>query len=154
MKIVVAMGLLASVAATGVASARAETKPSPVFACAVGAKRVSVAKAGDRFVYHFGTFGKDEMSIVGDPAAGNIFQMSQRYAGPENQLRFTSGEFSYIVFSAEGNPSVGARSIAGLVVMRGSKIVSDNLCSRFAELNTFDNGFSSLPEDTADFSAM
>ena len=154
MKIAVVMGLLASLVATVAVSARAETKPSPVFACSVGGKRVSVTKSGDRFVYHFGTAGKDEMSIVGDPAAGDIFQMSQRFAGPENQLRFKNGDFSYIVFSAEGNPSVGARSIAGLVVMRGTKIISDTLCSLFTEVNTFDNGFSSLPEDTADFSAM
>jgi hypothetical protein len=154
MKFGVAWSLLALLVGSGAVDARAATKPSAVFACSIGAKRVSVTKSGGHFVYRFGSAGKVEMSIVGDPAAGNIFRMWQRFAGPENQLRFTNGEFSYIVFSADGNSNVGAQSIAGLVVMRGTKTVSNSLCSRFAELDTSDKDFSALPEDTADFSGM
>ena len=59
--------------------ARADDVPTTLFKCAIGKKTVSVTRTGDQITYHYGTGGKDEMSIVGTP--GNIFQMSQRYAG-------------------------------------------------------------------------
>jgi hypothetical protein len=154
MKFIVATGLSALFAAAMIVATGAETRRSPVFWCSIGEKRVSVSKSGDRFVYHFGTAAKDEMSIVGIPAAGNIFQMAQRFDGEEHQLRFRNGEFSYIVYSTSGNPIVGGRAIAGLVVKRGTDVVSDFACSRFTELNDLDHDYSSLPEDTAAFSAM
>ncbi len=104
MKFVATFGLPLLLVASTVAAECAESEPSRVFSYSVGEKRVSVSKSGDRFVYHFGAAGKDKMSIVGVPATGNIFQKSQRFTGPEYQLRFTNGEFSYIVYSAEGNP--------------------------------------------------
>ncbi len=154
MRFVVSAVLPLLLVVASVVGARAESKSSRVFDCSLGGKRVSVTKSGDRFTYHFGTAAKDDMSITGDHSAANIFQMEQRFTGPESQLRFTNGEFSYIVYSAEANANVGARSTAGLVVMRGTKVISHKLCSRFTEMHTFDNGFLSLPEDTETYSAM
>jgi hypothetical protein len=89
MKFVVAIGFSAWLVAISVVGAQAKAKPSGVFACSIGGKLVSVTKSGDRFVYHFGVAGKDELAIVGDPSVGNILQMSQRFTGPENQLSIT-----------------------------------------------------------------
>ena len=134
-------------------AAHAQERPRPVFSCANGDKRVSVTEAGGRYLYRFQRGGKEELSILGDPAAGNIFWMMQRYAGEEYQLRFTRGEFSYIVFSSEGNASVGASATSGLVVMRGAKRISDLSCARFANFDMPANA-ADLPQDTDAFSAM
>jgi len=138
----------------GGGAAQADSKSALLFSCSIGAKHVDVTKLGDRFTYRFGTAGASEMSIMGEPGAGNIFQMRQRFTGPESQVRFTKGEFSYIVFAAEGNPSVGARSIAGVTVMRGLKSISSLTCDRFTEFNGFDEAFSAVPEDTEAYSGM
>jgi hypothetical protein len=146
--------LTISFAVSTTIAARAETNPARVFACSIGAKRVSVTATQDGLVYHFGTATKDEMTVVGTPAAGNVFQMAQRYTGPEFQLRFKNGEYSYIVYSAEGNANVGASSVSGLVVMRGTKTASDRSCSRFTEFAMPANGTFAFPEDTEGYSAM
>jgi hypothetical protein len=86
MKFVATFGLPLLLLASTVAAECAESEPSRVFSYSVGEKRVSVSKSGDRFFYHFGAARKDEMSIVGVPATGNIFQESQRFTGPECQL--------------------------------------------------------------------
>jgi len=74
MKFVATFGLPLLLLASTVAAECAESEPSRVFSYSVGEKRVSVSKSGDRFFYHFGAARKDEMSIVGVPATGNIFQ--------------------------------------------------------------------------------
>jgi hypothetical protein len=131
----------------------AQDVPATVFTCAIGKKTVSVTHADGQIAYHYGTGGKDEMSIVGTSASGNIFQMSQRFAGWEHQLRFTNGEYSYIVYDSEGNGRVGAAASSGLVIMQGTKRISDRSCARFAE---FAISLDSLgvPEDTDAYSAM
>lgn len=108
---------------------------------------------GGRLTYHYGMANKDELTIVGIPASGNIFQMSQRFAGMEYQLRFRNGEFNYIVYSSEGNGRVGAAASSGLVVMRGTKVISDRSCSRYADLTMPDDALA-VPEDTDLYSAM
>jgi hypothetical protein len=59
-----------------------------------------------------------------------------------------------IVYSAEGNPKVGASSMSGLVVMRGSKAVSNRPCSRFTAFDMPGRDFFALPEDTDAYSAL
>jgi hypothetical protein len=133
--------------------ARAEEAPTKVFTCAIGKKTVSVTSADGRLIYHYGTANKDEMSIVGIRTSGNIFQMKQRFAGMEYQLRFRNGEFNYIVYSNEGNGRVGAAATSGLVIMRGAKRMSDRSCSQFAELVMPADALA-IPEDTDTYSAM
>ena len=145
---------LAALTTLGPAPAvRAEGAPATIFTCAIGKKTVSVTHADDQVTYRYGAAGKDEMTIVGTPAAGNIFQMSQRFAGMEYQLRFTSGDYSYIVYDSEGNGRVGAAPTAGLVIMQGAKTISDRPCARFAEFTTSIDSLG-LPEDTDVYSAM
>ena len=148
----IAVGLSLCLLSSG--AARAETRPTLLFSCAIGAKTVSVTKTGTRFVYRFGTDSHSDMTIVGDPVAGNIFRLRQMYAGPETQVRFTNGEFSYIVLAAEGNANVGARSIAGVTVIRGLKNIAFTTCARFTEFVGFDEAFSAVPEDTESYSGM
>jgi hypothetical protein len=134
-------------------TAPAEGAPTKVFTCAIGKKTVSVTSAGGRLIYHFGTANKDELSIVGIPTSGNVFQMTQRFAGMEYQLRFRNGEFNYIVYSSEGNGRVGATATSGLVIMRGTKTISDRSCSQFEELVMPADALA-IPEDTDTYSAM
>ena len=134
------------------ATAHAESAPKVLFTCAIGAKTVSVTAAGKDLIYHYGTAKKDEMTIVGSAAAKNIFQMAQRYAGMEYQLRFTNGDVSYLVYSAEGNPQVGAAAISGLMVMRGTKTIADKSCAQWSELTLPDDP--AIPQDSVAYSAM
>ncbi len=127
--------------------------PAELFACTIGLKKVSVAMADGRLAYHYGTAGKDEMSIVGIPASGNVFQMTQRFAGMEYQLRFTNGDYSYIVYASEGSGRVGAPALSGLIVMRGTKQISDKPCARLTELAMPGDSLG-IPEDSAPYSAM
>ena len=133
-------------------TAWAESAAKILFTCAIGAKTVSVTAAGKSLTYHYGTAQKDEITIVGSVAAKNVFEMSQRYAGMEYQLRFTNAGVSYIVYSAEGNPQMGATAISGLMVLRGTKTVADKSCARWSEVTLPDD--LTLPQDTAAYSAM
>ncbi len=108
---------------------------------------------GDQIVYHFGTASKDEITIVGSAASGNVFEMAQRYAGWEYQLRFTKDNFSYIVYSSEANERVGASATSGLVVMKGTKRILDKNCSPQAYV-TLPPERLKVPQDSETYSAM
>lgn len=153
MKRIVLLGLAGLVPFGPGLAARTAASSGTIFTCRIGHRTAFVTMTSGRLVYHFRTAGKEEMTITGIPAAGNIFQMSQRYAGMEYQLRFTNGPYSYIVYSSEGNGNVGAAATSGLVVMRGSERISDRSCSRFANLTMPDDTFE-IPEDTDIYSAM
>jgi hypothetical protein len=145
--------LVALMVLGSVSQPHAQDTSAPVFTCALGKKTVAVTQAGGQLTYHYGVNGKDEMAIVGVPSAGNVFQMSQRFAGMEYQLRFTNGDYSYIVYESEGSSRVGAASTSGLVIMQGTKRISDRSCSRFAEFAAPVDSFG-IPEDTGVYSAL
>ena len=133
--------------------AQSPARAQRVFACSLGKKSVSVTAVGAELTYKFGAPGKTEISIVGSIARGNVFHRENRYAGMEHQLRFVSGEYSYIVYNMEGNARAGASALSGLAVMEGAKVVADMQCTRYAE---FGVGFDvqSLPQDGEEHSAM
>jgi|GEM_PF-3546622 len=146
-------GLSFSLVVIGVASLTQPTRAASVFACSVGKKAVSVTQEGGRFTYVFGAAGKADISIVGSAAQKNLFYREDRFAGMEHQLRFTNGEYSYIVYNMEGNGQMGAAAISGLTVMKGMTVIADMPCKRYAEFGVgFD--YTSLPADTAAYSAM
>jgi hypothetical protein len=153
MKAMIVLGLVALMALGPASTVHAEGISTTVFTCSIGKKMVSVTRADGRLTYHYGTGNKDEMSIVGIPSSGNVFQMTQRFAGMEYQLRFRNGEYSYIVYDSEGNGRVGAAATSGLVIMQGTKQISDRSCSRFAEFAVSLDSLG-IPEDTDAFSAM
>jgi hypothetical protein len=153
MKAMIVPGLVALMALGPASTVHAEDISTTVFTCSIGKKTVSVTRADGRLIYHYGTGNKDEMSIIGIPSSGNVFQMAQRFAGMEYQLRFRNGEYSYIVYDSEGNSRVGAAATSGLVIMQGTKHVSDRSCSRFAEFAVALDSLG-IPEDTDAYSAM
>lgn len=101
MKRLTHLGLLVQALLSVSPAAHAENAPKVLFTCAIGAKTVSVTATGKNLIYRYGTAKKDEMTIVGSLAAKNVFQMAQRYASMEYQLRFTNAGVSYIVYSME-----------------------------------------------------
>jgi hypothetical protein len=153
MKAMIVPGLVALIALGPASTVHAEGSSTTVFTCSIGKKTVSVTRADSRLTYHYGTKNKDEMSIVGIPASGNVFQMAQRYAGMEYQLRFRNGDYSYIVYDNEGNNRVGAAATSGLVIMKGTKQISYRSCARFTEF-TVPLDSLGIPEDTDAYSAM
>jgi hypothetical protein len=153
MKAVIVPGLVALIALGPASTVHAEGGSTTVFTCSIGKKTVSVTRADSRLTYHYGTKDNDEMSIVGIPASGNVFQMAQRYAGMEYQLRFRNGDYSYIVYDNEGNNRVGAAATSGLVIMKGTKQISYRSCARFTEF-TVPLDSLGIPEDTDAYSAM
>ncbi|MBU6475047.1 MAG: hypothetical protein KGL10_07285 [Alphaproteobacteria bacterium] len=153
MKEIIMPGLVAIAVLCPVSAARAGDAATTLFTCSLGKKTVSVTSADGRLTYHYGTGKKDELSIVGVPAAGNIFEMDQRFAGIEDQLRFKKGDYSYIIYSIGANDFVGAAADSGLVVMRGTKVIFDRSCAQYTELDLPDDSFD-IPEDTEAYSAM
>src|SRR6185312_8371444 len=120
--------LVALIALGPASTVHAEGNSTTIFTCSIGKKTVSVTHAGGRLTYHYGTAINDEMSIVGIPASGNVFQMTQRFAGMEYQIRFKNGEYSYIIYDSEGRGRTGAAASSGLVIMQGTKRISDRSC--------------------------
>ena len=153
MKAMIVPGLVSLIALGPTSTVHAEGSSTTIFTCSIGKKTVSVTRADGRLTYHYGIGIKDEMSIVSIPTSGNVLQMTQRFAGMEYQLRFRNGEYSYIVYDSEGNSRVGAAASSGLVIMRGTKQISERSCARFTEFAVpLDSlGF---PEDTDAYSAM
>jgi hypothetical protein len=147
---IIVLGLAALIPLSPV---HAEAPAQKLFRCAIGKKSVSVTMEGDKVLYHFGTPAKDEITIVGSAASGNVFEMAQRYAGWEYQLRFTKDNFSYIVYSTEANEQAGAAAISGLMVMQGTKKILDKSCSPQAYV-TLPPDSLKVPQDSETYSAM
>ncbi|WP_026792258.1 hypothetical protein [Pleomorphomonas oryzae] len=153
MKTMILPTLGALIALALASPAHAEGKSKTIFSCAIGKRTASVTLADGQLTYHFGTRAHDELTIVGTPASGNVFQMAQRYAGMEYQLRFKSDDYSYILYAAEGNPQVGAAANSGLVILQGTDRIADRSCAKFTEFAVPLDGLG-IPEDTEDYSAM
>ena len=132
--------------------------PVTIFDCHLPAgKWVTVTQDGDRFTYRHGTAHGTDLTITGDAHSGNVFYWSGRYTNIEQQLRFTQGDYSYIVFSLGANPNLGADGDSGIEVFKGTRIISDtkgniDTCSPWADLKIWmDND---LPEDDDSWAAM
>lgn len=146
-------GLVVLIALGPASTVQAEGNSATLFTCSIGKKTVSVTNADGRLTYHYGTGSNDEMSIVGIPASGNVFQMAQRFAGMEYQLRFRNGDYSYIVYNSEGSGRVGASASSGLMIMQGTKQISDRPYARYTEFAVSLDSLG-IPEDTDAYSAM
>jgi hypothetical protein len=154
MRFVIVLGLVALLPLGSCFAATPERSPTKVFACSIGDKKVSVVTVNDRLIYRYGTASKDELSIVGIPVSGNIHWLQDRFAGVESQLRFTNGEYSYIIYSTDGNANAGAAATSGLIVARGTKVISERLCSPYAELVMPDFNAIGIPMDSEMYQAM
>ncbi|HQT67207.1 MAG TPA: hypothetical protein PLC74_06365, partial [Acetobacteraceae bacterium] len=140
------------------AMSSANAKQVTIFECHLpGGKLVTVTQDGGTFTYRHGTAHGTDMTITGDAHSGNLFYWSGRYTNLEQQLRFTSGAYSYIVFSLAANANLGSGADSGIEVLKNQKIISDttgdkDTCSPWSDLNIVNE--SDLPEDDASWSAM
>jgi opacity protein-like surface antigen len=145
--IVGAILILSALAAAQAASAEAA---ETVFACSFGARQVEVVRDGGRLTYRFGRPGRPELELAGDAASGTLFYHRTLYARGEDQtLRFTSGDFSYVIFSGWSAPNrylEGARNDSGLLVLRGARVIRRMNCREGGDF--LENPlFFTLPQD-------
>jgi hypothetical protein len=146
--------LLAAFIAAGpagnAASAQSAGRPLSVFSCSLGAKRVSVTAVGNQLIYSFGAVGRPEIQIVGSAANGNLFWQSDlfsRYAAYD-QIRFTSGQFSYVVYDLIPTADGSGPAAAGLLVWRGRTKVAEFSCRERATVNARLVERMRLPDDS------
>lgn len=142
----------------GSISSAEAANPVTIFDCHLpGGKIVTVTESSDNtFTYRHGTKHSTDMMISGTPTSGNLFYWFGRYAGLEFQLRFTKGDYSYIVYSLGPNPNVGASGSSGVEVFKGTKDISDptgrnDTCTPFADL---DGMTDDLPVDNDSWDAI
>lgn len=146
-------GVAAAVCIWAPVSAQPLKRRQPVFACSLGRKSVSVTRLGEKLTYTFGTSNHTEISITGSALQGNLYHWSGLYAGPEQQLRFVNGQYSYIVYNMAGNSNTDTMAISGLSVIKGDNLILDVSCKHYA---SFGGGIDvmRLPEDADRYSAM
>jgi hypothetical protein len=150
----IAIVLLTAVALTSPAAARRVEPVKTVFSCTVrGGAVVSITARGDSLTYRYGTPRRAELTITASPHSGNIRRLQQRYVGPEEQIRFIKGEYSYIVYSMGADPKL-ANSVSGLVVMRGTRRIADRPCTRYSEFKAGFDLLERLPQDSESWTAM
>ncbi len=142
--------VLAVLVATPPASARTET----IFSCNLGAKRAVVTIDSRGFVYRYGTARKTDLTIVEKAGSANVHAYWGRYVSPLRQLRFTAGEYSYLLYTMAANERMDTRGTAGLMVLRGSKVISDRQCKPWVEFTGGYERIDALPQDDDDWSAM
>ena len=121
-------------------------KPKPVFNCSFGTKQVKVTAAGGNLLYEFGTPGRPDIVVVGNPKAGNVSHHIEHYAkGGTEQLRFRNGPYSYVPFNSFTAGTDGGE-FSGLVVYKGLTKLSSLKCKSGGQFgNTFDLDY--LPDD-------
>lgn len=146
--------LLTAVALASPAAAQQSGRAETVFSCTLhGGNTVTITARGDRLTYRYGTARRAELTLSGTPETGNLLLLQQRYAGPQRQIRFINGEYSYIVHYIGADPRL-ANSISGLVVMRGTRRISDRLCTHYREFEAGWDIIHRLPEDSESWSVM
>ena len=157
MKKTIGLMCLAAMALAAPATAPAQRGPQAetLFRCALGnGKTVNVTARGDQVTYRYGTTRRAELTLTANPRSGNAHFMYQRYASIESQLRFTNGQYSYVVYSMGPSQVAQSNGVSGLVVFRGTRRIADHSCRRFTE---FSGGFELMPrfpEDSETYSAM
>lgn len=108
-----------------------------VFSCRLPrGKIVTVTQDGGQFLYRYGTAGRPELTIEGTTANGRIFKQAAVHGGSYDiQLRFVSGEYSYIVHSFPRSDIVDNVPTSGLIVFRGGRKIMDRNCSPWAAIS-------------------
>lgn len=132
-----------------------------LFSCPIGKKMVSVC-ASQHFTpssvqwllqYRFGPQGAPELVLPDLPAPPHTFVKAGtlRFSGGGGAyLRFTKGQYSYVVYTATGR---GWGEKAGAAVEKGGKVTASLKCTSAvtSELGPDLYGKAGLPEDTQGF---
>lgn len=139
----------------GAAMAQSGNGPETVFQCQLrNGKTVRVTTQAGNMFYTYGRGRRTELSLRGSPRSGNVHYMQQRYASIQSQLRFTNGDYHYIVHSMGANARSGSSGISGLVVMRGNRRIADHSCRRMTEFQAGFDALNALPNDSETYSIM
>lgn len=109
---------------------------------------------GDSFTYRYGSRDETELTIAGHGVSGNVHAYWGRYVSPLRQLRFTAGEYSYILYTMAANPRMDTSGSSGLIVMKGKTVLSDRQCKPWVEFTAGLDAIDALPQDGEDWSAM
>ena len=147
-KLMVAVAVAAGLLLPGQVAAQQAGRAETLFACTLrGGKTVRVTQRGDRITYRFGTAARPELTIVGSPAARNLFAATALHGGATyyTQLRFVRGTYSYVVYAMEGGRVTNTVGSSGLIVYRNGRRINERRCTRMTDLS-FD-AISEVPED-------
>jgi hypothetical protein len=139
-------------AAQSEVAVQAAAEGDTIFSCRLPrGKIVTVTRDGEQFLYRYGTAGRTELTIEGTEANGRIFKQASVHGGTYDiQLRFVSGEYSYIVHSFPRSDIVDNVPRSGLMVFRGGKKIMDRNCAPWAEISFGDFGYLfALPDSPA-----
>ena len=148
-KLMVAVAVAVGISLPGQLGAQQRGRTETLFACTLsGGKTVRVTRQGDRLTYRYGTNSRSELTILGSPAARNLFAATALHGGPSyyTQLRFVRGPYSYIVYAMEGGRITDSAGSSGLIVFRNSRRIVERECARMTELSFASIG--DLPEDS------
>ena len=128
---IIALAALA-LAAAGPAAARPNGNPDFSFTCELGSKQLRITTEQGRLVYRYGSERGTELTIVEQPAKRNVLYRYELYPRSNlQQLRFRNAGHDYVLysyFSAADYSGRGFADEAGLIVMRGGKILWRKKC--------------------------
>ena len=127
----------------------AESSGNPDFhlVCRVGSKAVRITTESDRLVYRFGGSRRVELEIMEDQKAPNLFYRYDLLGvkGGGQQLRFTSGRYSYGISSWFIAGPSGEEGLA-FFLLKDGKLVKWRAC-KGDDWFTEDNQLKRLPRD-------
>ena len=129
---IVVAAAAAALIAPGPATARPNGNPDFNFTCALGSKQLRITTERGRLVYRYGLARTTELTIVEQPAKRNVLYRYELYPRSNlQQLRFRNAGHDYVLysyFSAADYSGRGFADEAGLIVMRGGKILWRKKC--------------------------
>jgi hypothetical protein len=114
-----------------------------VFECRIGKKKVSACAGGvgssSKFVqYRYGAERKTELKLPKNSHVRNSFVNFSRAiysGGGETQIRFSRGEYSYIIYDRvqRSNFSIGKgndpKFDSGIIIVKGKTVLSNRQCN-------------------------
>lgn len=154
MKAIIMGGIAAVALAVPAASTAQRASAETLFQCTLkNGKTVSVTAQGDNYTYRYGTPRRAELTLRASPQSRTALHLQQRYYAIATQIRFTRGEYSYIVHEIPSSTIADAQGISGLMVLRGNRPIADHTCRRLTEFRNWTT-ISRLPEDEERWSAM
>jgi hypothetical protein len=154
MRIIILAGLAAFALAIPGAAAAQQGRAKPLFQCTLAnGKTLAVTARGDEFTYRYGSPRRAELILTATPRSGTARHLQQRYYAIATQIRFSSGEYSYIVHEIPSSTIADARGTSGLMVLRGNRVIADHKCRRLTEFRDWES-VRRLPEDEERWSAM
>lgn len=120
-----------------------------IFDCPIGKKHVSVCNNGGDLQYRFGRLGSTELAFPQSPEENaSVTQGTIMLSGGGGDyLRFSNGDYDYVVYSAEGRGVLNE----GVVVEKDGKRLTTLKCSSYATNNISSHLPDGIEADTTEF---